>query len=134
MGKIQSQITKKEVYEFPEYSKEELKEFANELEGYKITKNIQGKDYTFYDDKKYMIDVGALSKDGSVIITGYCTKDNGKGEKYSSCDYPTKYEIIKDKFEKLYKLQGKREYAQKMNTKDLVESIHVDNETQIDEF
>ena len=70
------------IYKFPEYSKEELKQFEKELEVYKITKNIEGEDYTFYNNEKYMIDNGALSQDGSVIITGFCTKYNSKGEPY----------------------------------------------------
>lgn len=91
-----------------EYSKDELKQFERELETYKVTKNIQGKDYTFYNEEQYMKDNNALSKNGAVIIGN---------------DRPIKYEILKDKFQQLYKLQGRREYAQKMHEKELEENL-----------
>lgn len=141
MSKIQQLLNKREKYEFPEYTKEQLKEFETELESYKVTKNIKGKDYTFYDDESYLKDKGALNRNGDVVITGYEIRYNKLGEPYPFCDYPSKYEIERNKIEQLYKLQGKREYAQKMNQKETDESIlnlademQVVNETKIDEF
>lgn len=135
MAKNLTELLKKPKYEFPEYSKEELKELENELENYKITKTLSsGEIITFYDDDSYLKDNGALSIIGDVFVTGYETRYNIKGEPYSWCDYPTKYEVLRDKIEKLYKLQGKREYAVKMNTKNIVENMQITNETKVEVF
>lgn len=141
MSKIQQLLNKKEKYEFPEYSKEELKELEKELENYKITKNIKGKDYIFYNDESYLKDIGALNRNGDVVIINYQTRYNSKGEPYAWCDYPTKYELIREKIEQLYKLIGKREYAQKINDKELdkellslVDTIGIQNETELVDF
>lgn len=129
-------------YEFPEYTKEQLKEFEQELEKYRITKpDSRGKEISFYDDESYLKDIGALTRNGAVAVTGYETRYNRLGEPYPFCDYPSKYEIIRDKIEKLYKLQGKKEYAQKMNQKETDESIlnlademKVVNETKVNDL
>lgn len=137
MSKFKKEVLEKEKYEFPEYTKEQLKEFERELESYKITKNIQGKDYTFYDEEKYMVDNNAKNKYGAVIVTGYCQKTNWTANppyQYSFCDYPAKYEIIKDKIEQLYKMQGKKEYAIKKSLESLEENMQVVNETKVNEF
>lgn len=108
----------KETYKFPEYSNEELKEMEGELESYKVTRNIQGKDYTFYDEERYLKDKGALNKYGAVILNGV----------------PILYKVLRDKFQQLYKLIGKREHFQKINSTELAESIKIINETEVDVF
>lgn len=119
-----------------EYSKEELKELERELESYKITKNFDGKDYTFYDEDRFYKDNGALSKTGAIVIDDY---NSYKGE--ITYKRPIKYIELREKMEQLNKLQGKREYAQKMhdkeieeNLKSLEENMQVVNETKVDEF
>lgn len=122
-----SKEEEKEKYQFIIYSKEELKQFENELEDYKLTKNIQGIDYTWYDDTKYMKDNGALNEYGAVIITGYDTKYNRLGEPYPVCDYPTKYLIIQNKFEQFYKYLGKKEFAIKQSIKNLTDTMKIND-------
>jgi len=137
MAKNLTELLKKEKYKFPEYSKDELKELEIELENYRITKSFNGTDYTFYDEEKYYLDNGAKNKYGAIIVTGYCQKWNHNANppyQYSWCDYPSKYEVLRDKIEKLYKIQGKKEYAIKKSLENLVENMQIVNETKVDEF
>lgn len=131
MAKNIQEILKKEKYVFPLYLKEELKEFEIELENYKVTKNINGKDYTFYDEESYLKSISALNEKGDVIVTGYEIKYNKIGEPYPICDYPSKYEIIRNKFQQLYKMQSKKEYAIKKSLEGLEDQIKINNETEI---
>lgn len=94
-----------------DYSKEDLKQFEKEMEVYKITKNIEGKDYTLYNEDKFYKDNGGLSQNGSIIIEDY-NSDKGK----ITYKRPITYIVLREKLEQLYKLQGKREYAIKMNS------------------
>lgn len=94
-----------------EYTKEEIKQFEGEMEVYKITKNIDGKDYTFYNEDKFYKDNGGLSENGSIILKNY-SSDKGKVE-YTR---PIIYIELREKVQQLYKFQKKREYAIKMNS------------------
>ena len=93
-----------------DYSKDELKEFEKELEVYKITKNIDGKDYTFYNEDKFYKDNGGLNENGAIILEDY---NSDKGT--VTYKRPITYIVLREKLQQLYKLQKRREYAIKMN-------------------
>ena len=80
----------------PTYTKEELKAFELEMGKYKLPKG-------FYDENQYLKDKGALSSRGAIIM----------GE------LPLLYEVLRDKLNQLYKLQGRREYAIKKQAESL---------------
>lgn len=132
MPKIKKETLKKEKYEFPEYSNEELREFEKEMESYKITKTLDcGDEVIFYDEDKYLKDNGALNENGDVMVTGWHEEENMKNDYYYPvCDYPPKLELITNKLEQLYKLQGRTEYAKKMELdglKELSEKMKIQN-------
>ena len=90
-----------EKYKFPEYTNSELKEMEKELQNYKITKTLSnGEEVTFYDEQKFFINKRVLSKNGAIMMVG-------------SEKYPVPYALLKDKLDKLYGLERKRQYARK---------------------
>ena len=133
MSKREEKISK-QVYEFPEYTVVDFMELEKELEKYRITKTLSnGEVISYCDEHMYLVDQGALSRTGAVVVTGYETKYNSKGEPYSSIDYPTKYLILQDKLEKYGKWKDKKEYVEKINRKSLDEqTVQLANETRID--
>src|ERR1035437_8631303 len=92
-----------DVFVYPDYTNQELKELEGRLEEYKIVKNIDGKEYTFYNETKWYQHYGALGPNGGIIL------GNSR---------PVKFELMRYKLEQLYKFQGRREYAQKMNNQE----------------
>ena len=134
MAKLPEQI-KKTKYEFPDYSKEELKQLEIELEDYKITKNIGDKDYTFYNEEQYLKDNGALNKFGAIIVNGYHEEYNQKFDYYYPViDSPSLYELLKDKIEKLYKMKGKKEFAIKESLKNLSSQINIKDISSVEYY
>ena len=124
----------KQAYEFPDYTVVDFMELEKELEKYRITKTLSdGKVISYCDDQMYLMDQGALSRTGAVIVTGFETKFNSKGEPYSSCDYPTKYALLQDKLEKFNYWKGKKEKVELANKKSLEqESAGLANEMKVD--
>lgn len=92
---------------YPQYTTEELRAFEREMEKYKITKDINGNSCVFYNEVKWYQDNGAMGIFGGIIIDSN----------------PPKYEILRDKLWKMYALQGRREYAQKMNNQEVKQDI-----------
>ena len=94
---------------YPDFSNEELKQLEHELEtNYKISKTIDGKPCNFYNEVKWYQDNGAMGYFGGIIIDG---------------TPPYKYELLRDKLQQLYKFQGRREYAQKMNREETKQDL-----------
>jgi len=105
MPKIQQEEEKKQKYEFPIYTDMEL----NNLNDLLTERYDSGK--TKEDIDRWLMDEGALSRFGSVIISGYELKKYKVGEDYPVCDYPTKYELLLDKLSKARKKLGIKEWT-----------------------
>ena len=91
----------KEAYQFPKYSKEELRELDTLLKE-KYNGGLKG-----IDINHWLVDEGGLNKYGAVI--------------YES--YPPKYEILMDKLNQMDGMNGRKEYAIKMENEKLVEQM-----------
>lgn len=115
----------KEKYEFPEYLNEELKELDN------LLKEKYNNGNTIDDITHWLQDNGALNKDGEVIVENFRYETNRVGEKYATCDYPSKYELLKDKLDKLNKLDGKKEFAIKKQLEELDKIVNIDSTTLV---
>lgn len=103
---------KKEEYEFPEYTNQELWEL-NDLLDKKYNGGKKVEDIT-----QWLKDEGALSKYGGVVVSGFGYK-KVKGEWMPVCDFPVKYEILQDKLGKASRLLGRKQWAQKKQLEDL---------------
>jgi hypothetical protein len=134
MSKFNKEKEKKEAYEFPEYTVVDFMELEKELEKYRITKTLNnGEVISYCDDQMYLMDQGALSRTGAVVVTGFETKFNSKGEPYTFIDYPTKYAILQDKLEKFSYWKGRKEKTEKANKKSLdQQSAGLANEMKVD--
>ena len=106
-------------FEFPIYSKEDLRIFGEELEKYRITKMTSRGEVNYIDTDRYLKDQGALSEHGAVIVTGHRYVKNKLGEPYPICDIPCTYEIYQNKIEQWLNQKAKKDYAQKMELKEL---------------
>ena len=102
MGKyFQKEEEVKVEYKFPEYTKQELWDLNNLLkEKYNNGNKIS-------DITSWLQDEGALSKNEGVI--------------YDS--HPSKYAILKDKLEKANKLLGRKEFAIRKETEQVVSGM-----------
>lgn len=112
MGKYFNKKAKeaeKDKYEFPEYTNKELWALNDLLK----EKYNDGK--TPADIKQWMVDEGALTKEGAVLMFH-------DGEKYVP---PAKYSILQDKLEKAGKLLGRKEYAVKKQLEDVAKGMEV---------
>lgn len=105
MPKIQEEEETKQKYEFPTYTDRELDNLNLLLE----ERYDSGK--TKEDIDKWLMDEGALSRFGNIIVSGYELRKNRVGEYYPVCDYPTKYELLQDKLSKASKKLGVREWT-----------------------
>lgn len=126
MSKFKEEKKEIQVYQYPIYSTEEIRETEKELENYRVTKTITEKGVdvkiSFYDETKWMQDNGVLGKYGGIIM----------GD-----SLPNQYEILRNKLTQVYKYQHKREYAQKMQRVDtgiMSNNIKVENETTLEVF
>jgi len=115
----------KEPYKFPEYTNQELWALNN------LLKEKYGDGNKIDDITRWLQDEGALSKDGSIIVTGYHLKRNRKGDFWFPYhDYPTKYQLCQDKLEKASKLLGRKEFAVKKELEELEKGMKL----EINEF
>lgn len=117
MAKRQDDV--KPRYQFPKYSVVELKIFADELIKYKGDKGY----LSVIDETQFLKDKGALSKNNSVIVSGWCYKKNNIGEMYPVCDYPSLYETLMNKLDQYYESLRKVDYAKNMDLKSLEKSV-----------
>lgn len=93
---------------YPDYTIQELRDFEKEMEVYKTKKaKVRDVEYKFYDELKWYQDNGAIGPNGGVILG----------------DSPVKFEILRNKLWKMYALQGRREYAQKMNREEIKQDV-----------
>lgn len=120
MGKITKTIKNKKEsigYTYPEYTNKELRELETELNAKYLIKKVlsDGKEHHWYDEEQWQKDNGGLGGLGGVIVAGLL---------------PVQYEVNRDKLGKLYKLQGKTEFAKRQEIADLVaKSMKVVNDT-----
>ena len=97
-----------DVFVYHDYTNQELREFEKELEVYKITKTLEnGIVISIYDELRWYKDNGGLGINGGVILG----------------DSPVKFEVLRHKLWSLYKAQGRREYAQKMNAQETKKDV-----------
>lgn len=125
-------------YQFPEYEKGELLSLEKEMnEKYKIIKTYEGKEFILYNEEQWFKDNGGMNKDGKIIVTGFCQKTNWKANppyQYSWCEYPSKFEILRDKLWKMYNIQKKREYAIRKSIKEFERQIKVANIDPVENY
>ena len=112
------QIEEKVTYEFPKYSNEDLRSFEEKIEKYRINKTTsKGENIAFYDDMLFMKDYKIVNSFGAIFVSNFHHETNSKGDMFSVCDYPTRYEIFRDKLEQLYNYQTRKNFARKEEEK-----------------
>ncbi len=108
-------ITKKDLEFKPVekvYTDIELQQLHDKLDKYKVTQTLRsGEEVSIIDFGKFHQEEGSMSKDGIIV------EHDGFGDIVT----PTKYEKVEDMIRQYKKWMGRKEYGQKMRTKDMEE-------------
>ncbi len=115
--KIQKkQEEQRETYTFPEYEKGELYALLD------LIKEKYNNGKTVDDILQWYVDEGGLNKEGHVILKGQIKDKDG----HLVYTYPSQYAVLQDKYEKAMNLIRKKEYAMRMNTKEVSDGMSLE--------
>ena len=82
------------------------------MKKYLRTYQNNGQTLQYYDEKQYMIDVGALTKNGAVVLKGV---EEDKWGNIVNYERPIRMDVIADQFEQLRRWRQRKRYNKKID-------------------